>query len=669
MKVFKVNEYITLKLEAGKTNIYVKNQRFYQCKFLLLNIPIEKISSFDEIESIDEAERLNFQVLGRQTISIPSDVEFWGHCSNLQVWAENNYNTRLLHRNIAFPLLKRLTEVGDPLAIKVFREEIVKRFLSGTPKVKHFLSLGYLDYLNTEEKNTLFKEISLNLKENIFKPISRNDWEDFYYSFNTLSKLIKLKVKSAKTLMIESIETLIKNEDIEKINIVINEGWSSSLGKKELVILESLLLKALVNFPNTLEKFNYILHDIIEDCFIFKLQEGIENDFSLWELKIKPIIEKFSNKDKDIFLSYLIVRNLLKRVPNEELLDLFKDFNADNVADKLLLIIQKNNDIWFDDNLLLGFQEKSVQIIFRLLEDDNYIEYPEAFIKDIKKIKNINYGFLIQEIEKCFSRLGDQDLKYRLYYYIRALLPLLHEDDAYSFVKKKLLNSIFNLHRFEQSDHLRLIDKLTPENNIKALILDWLNSEESNAIKNLQSLINKEFKIMNLEEGELCEPPFFFIGKNKNISMLNLFDCKIKTFPLSITKFLNLKRLNLTKNQLEKIPDSIGELKKLKILYAGWNNLKEIPDSIGDLNALEKLDFNFNKLITLPNTIGNLIGLKRMYIFGNPFKALPNSLINLVNTEFYIKREHLQLLSKDKKLRFLCEPYFWTHEAEIYHLF
>ncbi len=41
MKEFKVNEYITLKLEGIKTNIYVKGQLFNQCKFLLLNIPIE----------------------------------------------------------------------------------------------------------------------------------------------------------------------------------------------------------------------------------------------------------------------------------------------------------------------------------------------------------------------------------------------------------------------------------------------------------------------------------------------------------------------------------------------------------------------------------------------------------------------------------------------------
>ncbi|KKK42788.1 hypothetical protein LCGC14_0496750 [marine sediment metagenome] len=55
MRQFDVNEYITLKLEENKTNIYIGNKKFLQCKYLLLNIPVEKISDFDEIESVDEA--------------------------------------------------------------------------------------------------------------------------------------------------------------------------------------------------------------------------------------------------------------------------------------------------------------------------------------------------------------------------------------------------------------------------------------------------------------------------------------------------------------------------------------------------------------------------------------------------------------------------------------
>ena len=152
MSEFRINDHLSLKLDEGKTIIYMDNERFSQCKYLLLNIHIDKISTFDEIQSIDEAS-VNFNKFLDTSqdgtispIEIPPEVEFWGHCSNLQVWVENRYDTRLLHRNLAFPLLNKLAEVGDSLAKVVFKEEIIKRFSSGERTVMQFLmSKRYFD--------------------------------------------------------------------------------------------------------------------------------------------------------------------------------------------------------------------------------------------------------------------------------------------------------------------------------------------------------------------------------------------------------------------------------------------------------------------------------------------------------------------------------------------
>ncbi len=154
-KEFKVNDYILLCLDNDETFIYIGGSKFRQCKQLLLNISVDKIQSFDKIHSIDEiAEKLEDEGENEsQERIIPPDIEFWGHSSNLQVWYENNYDTRLLHRSLAFPLLKRLTEVGDPVAKKVFKEEIVKRVNSGHQSVICFLKEeGYFDYLSHEEQ-------------------------------------------------------------------------------------------------------------------------------------------------------------------------------------------------------------------------------------------------------------------------------------------------------------------------------------------------------------------------------------------------------------------------------------------------------------------------------------------------------------------------------------
>lgn len=55
MEEFIINDYITLRLENNKTVIYVNNEVFLQCKYLLLNIPIENIEDFEDIDNIDDA--------------------------------------------------------------------------------------------------------------------------------------------------------------------------------------------------------------------------------------------------------------------------------------------------------------------------------------------------------------------------------------------------------------------------------------------------------------------------------------------------------------------------------------------------------------------------------------------------------------------------------------
>ncbi len=157
MQEFKINEFLSLRLEDEDTMIYVARARFMQCAFLLLNISIEELSSFDEIESVDEAvEKLDISIENHTKgyeLGIPPETEFWGHCSNLQVWHEHDYDTRLIHSNLAFPLLRKLTEVGDPLAKRVFREEIIKRYEEGTNTTREFLEIEkFLDFLPIDER-------------------------------------------------------------------------------------------------------------------------------------------------------------------------------------------------------------------------------------------------------------------------------------------------------------------------------------------------------------------------------------------------------------------------------------------------------------------------------------------------------------------------------------
>ncbi|KKN10657.1 hypothetical protein LCGC14_1034420 [marine sediment metagenome] len=177
----KLNEYITLRMEHGKTFIYVNEKRFIQCIRLVLNIPIKSIEDYDEITSIDEAADVNKNktiwqnriVRGPgarpdpfQSHDIKPEQEFWGHCSNIQTWIEHNYDTRILMSNISFPLLRTLSDAGDPTAKRVFKEEIALRLESGYPSVVQYLiNQGYIKYFTPAEFKTILE--STNLIENI----------------------------------------------------------------------------------------------------------------------------------------------------------------------------------------------------------------------------------------------------------------------------------------------------------------------------------------------------------------------------------------------------------------------------------------------------------------------------------------------------------------------
>lgn len=247
-KEYIINDNLTLKLENNKTNIYVNGELFTQCKFLLLNIPIDKVDELDDIESIDEAaERLNHELefQHKNKIKISPETEFWAHCSNLQAWAEYKYDVRLLHSNLAFPLLKALTNVGDLIAKEVFKQEIKSRFESFNPSTQEYLiKNGYLNYFNKEERNEIFKLI---LDENI--------WLKLGYSYLNEHKKVK------------ALESFLQARNINPINL------------KTLFAIARISTKT-KKFDLALKIYNEILEYYPEN-----LKALIEKDYILQEIK------------------------------------------------------------------------------------------------------------------------------------------------------------------------------------------------------------------------------------------------------------------------------------------------------------------------------------------------------------------------------------------------
>ncbi len=173
---FRINEYITLKLEHNRTNIYINNILFRQCKYLLLNLAMDNIPEYDEIESIDEAMEMYSRKNETNKTMLDPETEFMGHCSNLQAWVENDYNVNILHSKLSFPLLKQLMLLGDKKAIIVFKETMVDVLIKGGEKaVVYFLydtDNSYLNMFELEELEVLFDDIDIK-SQKILRMISK----------------------------------------------------------------------------------------------------------------------------------------------------------------------------------------------------------------------------------------------------------------------------------------------------------------------------------------------------------------------------------------------------------------------------------------------------------------------------------------------------------------
>ncbi len=195
-KTFIINDYITVKYEDGLSKIYIAGEYFRICKKLALQIPIGDEKRFKNISSVDEIDE-------NKEIKITPEVQFWAHCSNLQAWADNDYNTRILHSNLSFPLLEKLVKVGDPKAKRVFKDEII---IKGHIDLLSYYNdcIYIIDYKPEIEIIDMFKSLpqiiaygflmknTLLLNDLKIKCISYNEKESWEYDpFNLFSYIQK----------------------------------------------------------------------------------------------------------------------------------------------------------------------------------------------------------------------------------------------------------------------------------------------------------------------------------------------------------------------------------------------------------------------------------------------------------------------------------------------
>lgn len=127
-----INQHLEVGIENGVVRAFVDGKSIVQCMYLVADIELGTKMAL-ETDSIDDLQaKTPFQHAPVASL----EEQLQAHASNIQAWAENDYNPRILHSNIAFPLLKALAEAGDEKAARVAATEVDERSIHGTTRTR-----------------------------------------------------------------------------------------------------------------------------------------------------------------------------------------------------------------------------------------------------------------------------------------------------------------------------------------------------------------------------------------------------------------------------------------------------------------------------------------------------------------------------------------------------
>ena len=592
MNEFKVNDYITLKLERDQTNIYVEDQLFNQCKYLLTNLPHTSEEVQTSINSVDDvAEQLGWTDEGQKQegefveVEIPPEVEFWGHCSNLQVWVENDYNPNLLHSSIALPLLKKLTEVGDHKAKFVFEDEIFEKFFFGNTSLYLFLlESEYLRFVSLEKmKLNIDKYIKSADVKSIAEVLDKfHDWVNSYYYLRQLTKsdepyfgerilmdivFDNFNISKLKTKILKFIK---ERENLNSVFMILKKyiNWSPSLArnliKKDIIKENALNIPSMVSF---LIKEGYIT-DIPPDFIISALKEP---ECLLIEDIFTKLQDRFETERIKAIYQFKLLENFM---PNEKKLKINQTIKNEEQSLK-----------WrFHDSPFYKkeFGKKGIMSMINLIEEEK-----EKYWKSL----NPSYYNLILEIESL-TRIKTRPIKYADELYNREEIGVL--------IKNKTITGLYiTFYKEDTLDYFKL--DFIPE-----------------IIRKISSL-----EVLYFTNGNVSKIPEW-LCEMRDLRELHLDYNNIKEVPPCLGNLVKLEKLSLRGNRLTTLPETMKSLKLLHSLDLDSNILRSIPSATKHLTNLKYLCFNNNFI----SKIENLEYLTKLWILNLRQTLIPEDLIN-----------------------------------------
>jgi Leucine-rich repeat (LRR) protein len=236
-----------------KLSKYLSIESFHNSVFLYVNgikfVPYGYRSILND-EIIGDNEDISNYVLDVSDNNTSVENKFVQCYKVLKLWIENDYNSHLFHFSLSFPLLKALYELSDPIANKVYKEEILNALTENQSQVCRFLIEE--DYLNVLSKEEIESSVSLfNITKLELTSKGYIDFPKFLLS-NAFSMLEELDLTNNSISKIP--------DDIDKLDSL----KSLDLSENQFVHFPSILS----NLPNLKEL--YFRRNRLTDLLDFK---------------------------------------------------------------------------------------------------------------------------------------------------------------------------------------------------------------------------------------------------------------------------------------------------------------------------------------------------------------------------------------------------------------
>ncbi|MFX1503518.1 MAG: leucine-rich repeat domain-containing protein [Promethearchaeota archaeon] len=627
-KEFKLNDYLTVKLEYieylndnkglvpkweveswyegfNEVNIYISGSfikpRRYRGNYYNLiektanSIPFKDINmdsiTIDEIASyLDHS--LNKYCYSKDpknekwnVYKVSPEIEFWGLCSNLQVWVENNYDTTLLHRGIAFPLLKELVKAGDPKAVQVFKKEIIKRIISNSRYIiPYLIEKEFLESLDIVDISEILKTPEVQLFEIIIEELKWIDTKLFINSKKLINNIGEYSSEYIKTKFFEIIQKgnidFIKNsillglfdflEPLELENLLNNAKFNMKLK----------IVQAIDETQNT-DVFIYIILKTLDEKTLIDIYDKLEPDFR----------KKFNEKLRHIIYHNNEYLNIQEKVYK------FYDFLVDTYNVRKIDSVIYNGNFYSVNNLELSICGKGINKISEIMGLDKLynLKILNLHSNNISKIEGLNALVNLEHLNLArnnISKIEGLDTLINLEH-LNLTFNKIRETSGLENLKslKSLYlnkNQILKIELMENLVNLRSLDL----SNNQIITLKGLNN-----IKNLKWVELENNKINEIED-KLTLKRLTYLGLQSN----NIFEIK------NLEALPKLEVLNLNKN---KISNLIG-LKNVKIkykLHLKDNNISE--DLVEELTGEPQYIHHLNPVVNHQKLIENLEKLKK----------------------------------------------------------